>query len=102
MLLWGAVTVSLGLFFTASSSFGATYGPLAGLVALLLWSLLSSVALLFGAALGAQLESVRAGASEPQDEEKVKQSEPRLESIGSVASSIDIRSSQRDSVGLSS
>jgi YihY family inner membrane protein len=86
VLLWGAITVSLGWFFSASSSFGATYGPLAGLVALLLWSLLSSVALLFGAALGAQLESVRAGASAPQDDEKVKQSEPRLESIGSVAS----------------
>lgn len=33
----------MGLFFELSSSFGDTYGPLAGTVALLLWALLSSV-----------------------------------------------------------
>jgi hypothetical protein len=46
-------------------AFGETYGPLAGIAALMLWSLLSGVALLFGAALGAQLEAVRAGAAAP-------------------------------------
>ena len=51
--------VGLSVFFRFSSSFGSTYGPLAGIVALLLWSLLSSVALLFGGAVAAQLESVR-------------------------------------------
>ena len=65
------VTVGLGLFFRSSTSFGDTYGPLAGIVALLLWALLSSVVVLFGAAVAAQLEAVRAGAAEPQDEEKV-------------------------------
>ena len=34
----------LGSFFCVSTSFGDTYGPLAGMVALLLWSLLSSIA----------------------------------------------------------
>lgn len=76
VMFWCVVTVGLGGFFAVSKSFGETYGPLAGIVALLLWSLLSSVALLFGAALAAQLESVRAGEPEPQDEEKVEQSEP--------------------------
>ena len=48
----------------SSTSFGDTYGPLAGIVALLLWSLLSAVAVLFGAAVAAQLEAVRAGAAQ--------------------------------------
>jgi YihY family inner membrane protein len=84
VLLWCAVTVGLGAFFGSSSSFGDTYGPLAGTVALLLWSLLSSVALLFGASLAAQLEAVRAGALETQDERKVIDSEPESsELVGS-------------------
>ena len=44
-------------------SFGDTYGPLAGLVALLLWALLSSIAVFYGGAVAAQLEAVRAGAA---------------------------------------
>lgn len=75
-LLWTAATVLLGVFFSASSSFGQTYGPLAGVVALLLWSFLSSVAILYGAAVAAQLEAVRAGESRPQDRAKVAHSEP--------------------------
>jgi YihY family inner membrane protein len=74
--LWTAVTLLLGLFFTASRSFGQTYGPLAGIVALLLWALLSSVAVLFGGAVMAQLEAVRAGEPAPQDPAKVAHSEP--------------------------
>jgi uncharacterized BrkB/YihY/UPF0761 family membrane protein len=76
VLLWCAVTIGLGLFFDASTSFGQTYGPLAGIVALLLWAFLSATALLYGAAIAAQLESVRAGEPEPQDEAKVEHSEP--------------------------
>ncbi|HVM67665.1 MAG TPA: YihY/virulence factor BrkB family protein [Acidimicrobiales bacterium] len=70
------VTVALGAFFRTSTSFGQTYGPLAGTVALLLWTLCSSIVLIYGAAVAAQLEAVRAGASEPQDAEKVAESEP--------------------------
>lgn len=76
VLLWAVVTVGLGVFYRFSSSFGQTYGPLAGLIALLLWCLLSAVALLFGAAVAAQLESVRAGDPAPQDADKVVESEP--------------------------
>ena len=47
--------------FRASSSFGDTYGPLAGVVALQIWTLLSSISILYGAAVAAQLEAVRAG-----------------------------------------
>lgn len=74
--LWLAVTAGLGAFFSLSKSFGQTYGPLAGIVALLLWALLSAVSVLFGGAVTAQLEAVRAGTREPQDPEKVEHSEP--------------------------
>lgn len=80
-LLWCVVTVALGAFFGASGSFGRTYGPLAGFVALLLWAFLSAVAMFYGAAIAAQLESARAGRVEPQDEEKVEHSEPELHRI---------------------
>ena len=79
VLLWFAVTVLLGLTFRVSTSFGDTYGPLAGMVALLLWSLLSAIAVLYGAAVAAQLEGVRAGAAAPQDADKVEASEPEAE-----------------------
>ena len=74
--LWVGATALLALFFELSSSFGETYGPLAGIVALQLWALLSSIALFFGGALTAQLEGIRAGAREPQDDHKVEDSEP--------------------------
>jgi uncharacterized BrkB/YihY/UPF0761 family membrane protein len=54
------VTVGLDLDVRLSSTFGATYGPLAGIVALMFWALAASVSFLYGAALSAQLEAVRA------------------------------------------
>jgi YihY family inner membrane protein len=72
--LWSLLTLLLGLFFQASTTFSTTYGPLAGMIALLLWALLSSVAILYGAALAAQLEGVRAGVPAPRDESKTSQS----------------------------
>lgn len=77
--LWALATIMLSLFFRTSTSFGQTYGPLAGIVALLLWALLSSIALLYGGALGAQLEAVRAGAPAPKDAEKVAEAELAIE-----------------------
>src|SRR4051794_19807529 len=70
VVLWSIVTLGLGLFFQASTAFSTTYGPLAGMIALLLWALLSSIAILFGAAIAVQLEAVRAGAADPRDESK--------------------------------
>jgi len=63
---WVLVTVGLSIALSLSSSFGTTYGPLAGLVALQLWTLFSAIAIFFGAAVAAQLEAVRAGMPEPQ------------------------------------
>lgn len=60
------VTIALNGIFQLSSTFGQTYGPLAGFVALLLWTLLTSIALLYGVAIAAQLEAARAGAPAPR------------------------------------
>ena len=76
LTLWFAITLGLGTFFHHSRDFGETYGALAGMVALLLWALLSSMALFFGASVAAQLEGVRARAASPQDQRKVEASEP--------------------------
>jgi YihY family inner membrane protein len=61
VVLWVAVTFLMGVAVDASGSFGDTYGPLAGIVALQFWAVLSSIALLLGGAVAAQLEAVRAG-----------------------------------------
>ncbi len=71
VVLWGLVTVALGAFFGMASSFGRTYGPLAGIVALLVWALLSSIAVLYGGAVAAQLEAVRSSRPGPRDPKKV-------------------------------
>lgn len=58
-------TVGLALHVSLSGSFGSVYGPLAGVFALLLWALLSSIALFLGTAVCAQLEALRAGETDP-------------------------------------
>jgi YihY family inner membrane protein len=68
VVLWALSTLALAWFFQWSSTFGQTYGPLAGIVALMIWALLSSMAMLFGAAVAAQLEAVRAGDPSVQDQ----------------------------------
>jgi uncharacterized BrkB/YihY/UPF0761 family membrane protein len=77
--LLAIVTIALDGMFRLSSTFGTTYGPLAGIVALMIWALLASIALLFGAAIGAQLEAVRGGRPDPQSTRKVAESEPDLQ-----------------------
>jgi YihY family inner membrane protein len=67
--LGAAITVALWLTFTGllaayvqlSASFGVVYGPLTGVIALLLWTQLTSVAILFGVAVTAQLEAGHVG-----------------------------------------
>ena len=71
------VTVVLNVFFRYSTTFGSTYGPLAGIIALALWAYATSIALLVGAALAAQLEAVRASAAAPRSVAKIAESEPR-------------------------
>ena len=66
VFLWFVVTVAMGIVFRISTSFGDTYGSLAGIVALQLWSMLSCMAIIFGGAVAAQLEAVRAGVPGPR------------------------------------
>ncbi len=65
VVLSALATVGLALYVTLSGSFGSVYGPLAGIVALLLWALMSSIALFLGTAVCAQLEALRAGSADP-------------------------------------
>jgi YihY family inner membrane protein len=58
-------TAGLAAYVNLSASFGSTYGPLAGVFALLLWSLLSAMSLFYGTAVCAQLEALRCGQAEP-------------------------------------
>ena len=61
VVLWCAFTAVLWLFVDVSENFGATYGPLAGTIAILLWTFFTAIAILLGLAFAAQLEAVRAG-----------------------------------------
>ncbi len=67
---WSLATLALALFFRVSSSFGDTYGPLAGIVGLQIWTFLSALSIFFGAAVAAQLEAVRAGLPEGAREDR--------------------------------
>lgn len=61
LVLWSALTAAVVEYVELSSSFTTVYGPLAVVVALLLWGQLTSVAIYLGLAVAAQLEAVRAG-----------------------------------------
>ncbi|MCT9935387.1 YihY/virulence factor BrkB family protein [Planotetraspora sp. A-T 1434] len=67
VLLWMLFTWLLARYTESSGTFGATYGPLTAVMALLLWSFLSSVALFLGLSFSAQLEACRAGQTQPAD-----------------------------------
>jgi YihY family inner membrane protein len=63
--LWWLVSLLLAAYAAESREFGATYGPLTGVMALLLWANLTGIALFVGIAFTAQLEARRAGVAGP-------------------------------------
>jgi YihY family inner membrane protein len=65
VVLWFTFTGLLAAYIALSGSFGETYGPVAGFIGLMLWAVLSAIALFLGLAVSAQLEAERAGASDP-------------------------------------
>lgn len=67
VVLWAGSTVLLGLCFELASTFPRTYGPLAGVVALLLWTYVSAFAIFYGVAVSAELEAERASSRDPAD-----------------------------------
>lgn len=67
VLLTVAASVALALFFRWSTTFGDTYGPLAGMIGLLLWCYAVAAAGLYGIAITAQLEYERVADSPTAD-----------------------------------
>jgi uncharacterized BrkB/YihY/UPF0761 family membrane protein len=83
-VLWWLVSLLLAAYAAESRQFGTTYGPLTGVMALLLWANLTGVALFVGVAFAAQLEATRVGISGPavvdQDKSLKERTETRLTS----------------------
>ena len=71
VLLWFLFTFLLGVYLSSSKAFGETYGPLIGVIGMLLWTLLTSLAIFLGLALTAQLEAVRAGVPGPTTDQEL-------------------------------
>lgn len=67
VVMWFAFTGILAGYLQISKDFGETYGPLAGFIGLMLWALLTALALFAGLAVAAQLEAIRAGKPDPDD-----------------------------------
>jgi YihY family inner membrane protein len=71
VLLWFVFTGLLALYLNLSSdTFGQTYGPLTGIIAILIWTFLTSLAIYLGLAFSAQLEAIRAGVPGPKTGEQ--------------------------------
>jgi len=66
-VLWWLASLLLAGYVRISGSFGATYGPLAAIMALLLWANLTGIALFLGISFAAQLEAARVGVPEPAE-----------------------------------
>lgn len=63
----GSIAISSGLamFLNASTTFGETYGPLAGFMGVMLWAQAVAAILLYGLAVSAQIEGLVAGVRSP-------------------------------------
>jgi YihY family inner membrane protein len=77
--LWWLVSLLLAGYVTTSHDFGATYGPLTGVIALLLWANLTGIALFLGIAFAAQLEARRVGIAEPAKADRWQSLEERAD-----------------------
>jgi YihY family inner membrane protein len=82
VLLWMSLTYLLALYMADSGTFGAMYGPLTAVMALLLWSFLTSTALLLGMAFAAQLEACRAGRTEPATADPAPAEREEIRTVG--------------------
>jgi YihY family inner membrane protein len=67
--IWWVVSGLLALYVRSSDAFGATYGALTGIMALLVWANLTGIAFFVGLAFAAQLEGARVGAPDPVEDD---------------------------------
>jgi YihY family inner membrane protein len=67
-VLWWLASLGLAGYVRFSDSFGATYGALTAIMALLIWANLTGIALFLGLAFAAQLEARRVGARPAKDD----------------------------------
>ena len=79
--LWALSTIGLALGFRLASTFGQTSGPLAGIVALQIWTFLSSFSIFYGVSVAAELEAIRAGAGETQAARQEPHTRPATASL---------------------
>jgi YihY family inner membrane protein len=71
VVAWVVATMLLGFVYERVSSLGGSYGPLLGVLALLVWAFGTGLAVLFGLAFAAQLEAERAGVGDREVESPV-------------------------------
>jgi YihY family inner membrane protein len=64
-ILWWVASLLLAGYVRVSDGFGATYGPLTAIMALLLWANLTGISLFLGLSFAAQLEAQRVGVARP-------------------------------------
>ncbi len=83
-VLWWLTSLLLAGYIRVSGSFGATYGPLTAIMALLLWANLTGIAFFLGLAFAAQLEARRVGGRPAQEDqwEPEPESDPAAEIPG--------------------
>jgi YihY family inner membrane protein len=65
VVLWIASSILLGLYFRLDGAISETYGPLLGVIGLLVWSFLTALSIFAGFAFAAQMEAVRSGRPGP-------------------------------------
>jgi YihY family inner membrane protein len=65
VVVWVLATILLGFFYEHATVLGGSFGPLLGIIALLVWAYATGIAVLFGLACAAQLEAERAGERRP-------------------------------------
>jgi membrane protein len=78
-MLWIVVSIALGIYVGNFNSYSKTYGPLAGVIVLILWLYVSSLAVLIGGELNAELERQAASSQEGPTSRRSKSAYPSSE-----------------------
>ena len=84
-ILWWLASLLLAGYVQLSSGFGATYGPLTAIMALLLWANLTGIAFFLGLAFAAQLEAQRVGVPRPAQQDRWEPGRADAASSGGVS-----------------